>query len=344
MDNEVLKKLIPINSLMSENFKELADKTRIENLSQGNKLFKQGDNDHLSVYLLSGVVTLTSEDGKSRMIVAGTDEARYALAQLKPRQYTGVAKTDVTIARVDSALMDRLLTLDQTTAGGIEVTEFDGNLDAEWMMRMLRSEAFQKLPASNINEMFTHLEPMEVKTGQAIIRQGDPGDYYYIVKSGKASVARKAEQTGKVAILGQLGEGDSFGEEALLSGAPRNATVIMVSDGVLMRLAKKDFDHLLKEPLVQWVTMDEAKTMAQAGAGLLDVRLEDEHRNGSVKGSINMPLYLLRMKLSSLDAKRKYVVFCQTGSRSCSAAFILSQRGFDVHVLRGGLNGIARAA
>jgi rhodanese-related sulfurtransferase len=111
-----------------------------------------------------------------------------------------------------------------------------------------------------------------------------------------------------------------------------------------MRLAKKDFDHLLKEPLVQWVTMDEAKSMAQAGAGLLDVRLEDEHRNGSVKGSINMPLYLLRMKLSSLDAKRKYVVFCQTGSRSCSAAFILSQRGFDVYVLRGGLNGIARAA
>lgn len=344
MDNEVLKKLIPINSLMSENFKELADKTRIENLSQGSKLFKQGDNDNQSVYLLSGEVFLTSEDGKSRMIVAGTDEARYALAQLKPRQYTGVAKTDVTIARVDSALMDRLLTLDQTTAGGIEVTEFDGDLDAEWMMRMLRSEAFQKLPASNINEMFTHLEPMEVKTGQVIIRQGDPGDYYYIIKSGKVSVARKAEQTGKVAILGQLREGDSFGEEALLSGAPRNATVIMVSDGVLMRLAKKDFDHLLKEPLVQWVTMDEAKSMAQAGAGLLDVRLEDEHRNGSVKGSINVPLYLLRMKLSSLDSKRKYVVFCQTGSRSCSAAFILSQRGFDVHVLRGGLNGIARAA
>ncbi len=345
MDKDVLKKLIPINSLISENFQELADKTRLEDLPAGSQLFKQGDHDNQSVYLLSGEVILsTSNSDMSRAISAGTDEARYALAQLKPRQYTGVAKTPVTIARLDSALLDRLLTMDQTAAAGYEVTEFDGSADAEWMMSMLRAEAFQKLPASNFNALFSRMEAVEAKAGQVIIRQGDPGDYYYLIKSGKVSVSRKADNTGKVSILGQLGDGDSFGEEAILSSAPRNATVVMVSHGVLMRLAKKDFDELLKEPMVKWVTMEEAKVMAQAGAGLLDVRLEDEYRNGSIKGSVNLPLYLLRVKVASLDPMRKYIVFCQTGSRSCAAAFLLSQRGYDVHVLRGGLTGLARAA
>ncbi len=343
MDKDILKTRIPINSLTSDNFKELAAKTVIEQLPAGSQLFKQGDHDNLSVYLLSGEVSLSATDTTdARTVVAGTDEARYALAQLKPRQFTGTAKTPVTVARVDGALLDRLLTWDQAT--GYEVTEFDGSQDTEWMIRMLRSEAFQRLPPSNINALFARCEPVEVKAGQAIIRQGDAGDYYYIIKTGKASVSRKASNTGKVSVVGQLGEGDGFGEEALLSGAPRNATVVMVTGGMLMRLAKKDFDALMREPLVKWVTLDKAKALAQAGAGLLDVRIEDEFRNGTIKGSVNLPLYQLRLKAASLDPKRHYIVFCQTGSRSCAAAFLLSQRGFEVSVLRGGLGQFAHAA
>ena len=343
MEKDILKTLIPINSLTPENFKELAAKAIIERLPAGSQLFKQGDHDSLSIYLLSGEVDLSSANTHlSLHVAAGTDEARYALAQLKPRQYTGIAKTPVTVARVDGHLLDRLLTWDQTT--GYEVTEFDGSQDTEWMMRMLRGATFQQLPPSNINALFARFAPVEVKAGQAIIRQGEPGKYYYIVKTGKASVSRKADKTGKVSLLAQLGDGDGFGEEALLSGAPRNASVVMLTDGVLMQLTRKDFDELMREPLVKWVTLEEARAQARAGARLLDVRTEDEYRNGTIKGSVNMPLYLLRLKAASLDPKSHYIVFCQTGSRSCAAAFLLSQRGFEVSVLRGGLGGLSRAA
>ena len=342
MDKDILQTLVPINSLTPENFRELANQAVIERLPLGSQLFKQGDHDSLSIYLLSGEVDLTSTSTNLTLhVAAGTDEARYALAQLKPRQYTGTAKTAVTVARVDSALLDRLLTWDQTT--GYEVTEFDGSQDPEWMIRMLRSETFQKLPPSNINALFARFKPVDVKANQVIIRQGDPGDFYYIIKSGKANVSRKAEKDGKVSVVGQLAEGDGFGEEALLSGAPRNATVVMATDGVLMRLARKDFDELMREPLVKWVTLNQAKVLAQTGAGLLDVRTDDEFRNGTIKGSMNLPLYLLRLKAPGLDSKRHYVVFCQTGSRSCAAAFLLSQRGFEVSVLRGGLGGLSHA-
>lgn len=343
MDKDILKTLIPINSLTPDNYRELAAEAVIENMTAGSQLFKQGDRDIQSVFLLSGEVVLTSADtADSRHIVAGTNDARYALAQLKPRQYTGTAKTAVTVAWVDSTILDRLLTWDQTT--GYEVTEFDGSQDPEWMIRMLRSETFQKLPSSNINALFARFEPIEVKANQVIIRQGDAGDFYYIIKTGKANVSRKTEKDGKVSVVGQLGEGDGFGEEALLSSAPRNATVVMAGDGILMRLARKDFDGLMREPLVKWVTLDQARTLARKGAGLLDVRTEDEFRNGTVKGSVNLPLFQLRRKAAELDAKRQYVVFCQTGSRSCAAAFLLSQRGFEVSVLRGGLNGLTHAA
>lgn len=340
-DLDVLKTLIPINSLAPNNYRELVSQARVEQFQAGKVLFQCGDNDSDTYYLLAGEVTLVGDNGEEREVGAGTDKARYALAQLKPRQYTGMAKTDVTVARMESTVLDRLLTVDQAT--GYEVTEFDGGQDTEWMWRMLTNKAFNILPPENINTMFSRLQPMEAKAGQVIIRQGDSGDYYYIIKSGRATVTRKSD-AGKVGLLSELGEGEAFGEEALLSDAPRNATVIMKTDGVLMRLAKQDFDELLKAPVVKWVSHDEARTLVKAGAGLIDVRLEDEHRAGAIKGSVNIPLYLLRLKAASLDPQRRYIVYCQTGSRSCVAAFLLSQRGFDVSVLKGGLDAMPRAA
>jgi CRP-like cAMP-binding protein len=342
---EQLKTFVPINSLGADSLDELAAKARVETLSPRKVLFEEGDTDGDTVYLIAGEVALSSSrTGVTRAIVAGSDEARYALAHLKPRQYRGTARTEIMIVRLDSALLDRLITMEQSAqAGGIEVVEFESDLDSEWMLRMLRSDTFQQLPPSNFNALFHRLEPIAVKGGQVIIRQGDPGDYYYLIRSGKAMVTRKGPG-GKVTVLGELGEGDGFGEEALLSGAPRNATVLIRSDGMLMRLAKQDFDELLKEPLVKWVGQNELRSLVHAGAGLIDVRLEDEFARGSITGSVNVPLYILRLKSASLDHGRKYVVCCDTGNRSCAAAFLLAQRGFDVHVLRGGLGALAHAA
>ncbi|UCH52441.1 MAG: cyclic nucleotide-binding domain-containing protein [Pseudomonadota bacterium] len=338
-EQELLRSLIPLNSLSDSALRELMSKAVVEQLAAKSELFRQGDRDHDAIFLLRGEVSLTADDGARRRVVSGSDEARYALAQLKPRQYTGVAATEVTVLRVDSDLLDRMLTRDQTI--GYEVMEFEGAVDPEWLRRMVQLPVFERLPVENINALLARLESIDAKAGQVIIRQGDSGDYYYAIKSGSVSVSRKSG-AGKVVVLNELQEGEGFGEEALLSEEPRNATVVMKTDGVLLRLAPADFDELLKEPLVSWVTEPEARRLVQAGADLLDVRTEDEHRQGAVKGSRNLPLYLLRMKAATLDPARKYVAYCQTGRRSCAAAFLLAQRGFDVAVLRGGLDGVQK--
>jgi len=338
-DTDLLKSLIPINALRPENFQQLLSRVRIEPIPAKQTVFKRGDNDPDSIYLLSGEMTLVPEKDADRIIAGGGQDARYALAQLKPRQFTGVTRSAATIARIDGALLDRLLTMDQTV--GYEVEEISSD-DGEWVFRMMQHPTFERVPPGNLPALFGRLVPVEVKPGQLIIRQGDPGDYYYIIKSGRANVSRKSEKDGKVVMLSELGEGDGFGEEALVSGAPRNANVIALAPGTLMRLSKPDFDELLREPLVKLVSLPEAQKMAQAGAGLLDVRTEDEFMRGAIKGALNVPLYALRIKVKSLVPERKYVVYCQTGNRSAAAAFLLSQRGFDVCVLRGGLSAAGR--
>jgi len=173
--------------------------------------------------------------------------------------------------------------------------------------------------------------------------------HFYAVVSGKCVVTRETPLNKEGIKLAELGVGDTFGEEALISEAKRNATVTMLTEGVLMRLKKEDFRELMNEPLLQWRTFDEAKRMVdESGARWLDVRLPSEHQNLAIEDSINIPLYFIRLKLSTLDRSTRYVVYCDTGRRSSAAAFILMERGYDAYVLKGGLStaesGLRRAA
>jgi len=341
-DLKLLATLVPINALSTEHLHRLADKAVVEDIPSGRVLFEEGSSDSDAYYVLTGDVVMSSRKSDAQRMVSGSsEEAKYPLANLKPRQYSGKTKTATRILRVDSQFLDTLLTWDQVA--GIEVTEFAGDeSDVAWMRRLLESKALLRLPAANIQQLFARFEEVPIKAGQIIIRQGDKGDYYYVIKQGRCRVVRKPDEQQKMVALADLAEGDGFGEEALLSDAPRNATIAALSDGALMRLAKADFDKLLRQPLLEGVTDKEAMARVQSGAGLIDVRLASEFQRASLKGSINIPLAQLRQKADSLDAGRQYIVYCDTGRRSGAAAFLLSERGFNVALLKDGLNALRK--
>jgi rhodanese-related sulfurtransferase len=178
---------------------------------------------------------------------------------------------------------------------------------------------------------------MSYSAGDVIVRQGDEGDFFYVIVSGRCAVSRETPLNREGIRLAELGMGETFGEEALISGATRNATVTMLTDGVLMRLAKDDFNTLLNEPMLRWVDHDQAKEIVAKGGAWLDVRLPSEYEHWHLEPSLNVPLYFIRLKLKSLDPAVPYVVICDNGRRSSAAAYILSERGFDAYVLRGGV-------
>ncbi|MBT7951207.1 MAG: cyclic nucleotide-binding domain-containing protein [Gammaproteobacteria bacterium] len=343
VDKGVLKSFVPPSALNAENFQELAGKTVEEELAAGKVIFKPGDTDRKTVYLIDGEVELTPENGEKTTLLAGSDIARHPIANQQPRKQLAVAKTPCKITRIDSDLLDILLTWDQMA--GIEVDEItvseeeEGEDDGgDWMTRILQSKAFLQVPPANIQAMFMRIQEVPVKADEAIISQGEDGDYYYIIKTGKCKVTRPSK-SGSELILATLGDGDAFGEEALLSEAKRNANIIMTTDGSLMRLSKEDFNELLKEPMLSWVSNEEADALVADGAVFVDVRLDSEFKNNGIEGSINIPLFMLRMKADSLDESKHYILYCDTGRRSSAGAFLLSERGIETSCLQGGLQG-----
>jgi rhodanese-related sulfurtransferase len=196
------------------------------------------------------------------------------------------------------------------------------------------------LPTANIHQLFALLEPLEFKKGDTVITQGESGEYYYIIQEGRCEVARAPSPGAKPIKLAELNTGDSFGEEALLTNAKRNASITMLTDGVLMQLSKDNFINLIKKPTLEEVTFEEGKKLVQQGGSWLDVRFPNEYEESHIEGSINVPLNVLRMQTDKLQQDKKYIIYCDTGGRSSAAAFLLTERGFNVSFLRDGLTSV----
>ena len=340
-DSEKLRYFVPLSEISPDNFLELVKNVNIEVLPAGKKLFNRGDQDNFTYYLLNGEVDIVDSESNTSTLSSKSKQCRFPLEHNRPRQKTVLTKSEIHYFKINNDLLDILLTWDQNKNYIVnEIGTESGSDNTDWMTQLLQLEIFHKIPAANIQAMFQRIESVSVKKDDVIIKQGDKADYFYIIKSGSCRVIRNAEETGNKELeIAQITEGNSFGEDALISETPRNATIIMNTDGTLMRLAKDDFVELLKEPVLKSVKFDEAQQLVSEGAIWLDVRLLSEHQNKNIPGSINIPLFLLRLNADKLSDKHKYIVYCDTGSRSSSASFILNQRGYDAYLLEGGLMG-----
>lgn len=103
---------------------------------------------------------------------------------------------------------------------------------------------FAEQPASMLAEFAERMKREFFEPGEAIIRQGEVGDKFYVIESGVVDVRGEKEGVPFAGIA--LAAGDFFGEVALLTGAPRNATVIARGPVEVLTLAKEHFDEALR--------------------------------------------------------------------------------------------------
>lgn len=344
VDKRVLQTFVPVNGISSEHLDELALKQTVDISVKGQTLFQLGDDDDSTLYLLEGEVELVDVEGNRQTIVAGGLDSWHPIGHVQPRRHTCTALTDITFVRFENFRLDTLLSWDQSIGYVILDIASDKSLadDAEWMIQLLHSNLFFKIPPGNIRTLFQRMVECQVTAGEKIVKQGEKGDCCYFIKKGVAHVVHENKLDAE--LLAELSIGQSFGEEALLAEASRNASVIMQTDGILMRLAKSDFDELLRAPVVDEVSISDALDMVSQGAIFLDVRLEEEYEQGHFATTANMPLSLLRLKSRLLDKQKKYIVYCDTGRRSSAAAYLLCERGYQVKALKSGLNGLTRSA
>ena len=350
---DIVRRFVPAASLNRETFSELVKHGIISSHGPGEVLLRPGVDLTDRLYLVAGEVEVVDEQaGKQFTVNATQEQSKHPL--VSERTSTSLIRTvgQAEILHLNAEKLDVLVTWDQLS--GIHVEEISEETsafaasvtsvgdDSDWIARMLSSRSFQRVPPTNIQKLFMQFEELSVNAGEVIIQQGDEGDFYYVVRTGSFAVTRESS-SGRSVELARLGPGSSFGEEALLAHAQRNATVTATEPGALMRLSGDGFRELLQEPLVHRVDIDTARGMVREGAKLIDVRMESEHKVGSIKGSLNVPLFMLRLKLSSLDRGSAYVCYCDTGRRSQAAAYLLSEAGFEAWLLDGGLEAVSAA-
>jgi ATP-binding cassette, subfamily B, bacterial HlyB/CyaB len=105
-----------------------------------------------------------------------------------------------------------------------------------WFFSILRDE--------ELAELITTAELKSYNAGEIIFNQGDAGDKFYIVYNGKIRVLRKDEKQTET-NLGVMTKGDHFGETALISDKPRNATTRVVEDSILISIGKEAFNKYI---------------------------------------------------------------------------------------------------
>lgn len=346
VSTDLLARLQPLGTLGSKGLRELLPLCRLQPFPRGSDPFRDINWSGQVVYLASGQLLASMPDGATRVLVGGHDFAAAPLARGGKLPLKCQAITDITLLALDEDTVDIMLTWNQlavpatSAQGGVEATDWR-MMSGMFALDNLTVGVFASLPPANIQSLLGKFNRIQVKRGEAIVKQGDPGDYYYLIESGRCKVSRLV--AGSSMQLAELKEGNAFGEEALVADTARNATVIMKTDGVLLRLSKDDFNELLRAPLLQKVSGDEAERRVAAGATWIDVRFPAEYRSDGFPGALNIPLDDIRQASAALDPAREYIVYCQTGRRSSAAAFLLSQRGFNAALLDGGMRAYAGA-
>jgi len=340
---EQLSVLAPLRTMSAERLRELADIAVVEHAARGSDPLAAHKSNRHSVFLLRGEILLGFEGGGTLVVVGGMGDGRHPLNRRAATVGRSRAISDVELLIVEDEALDILVTFDQVASGDAAsgsamaeaVRSSAGLVSGIFSLANLRHGVFARLPAAHIEELFSRFERLNAKRGDVVIREGEIGDFYYVIETGRCKVER---MVGGVSVaLAELKSGDAFGEEALASEARRNATVSMMTDGRLLRLGAQDFRDILGEPLLRRVGYEEGLERVQRGAAWLDVRYPSEYRCDRLPGAMNVPLNEVRNSFSVLDPGREYVVYCQSGRRSSAAAFLFAQRGFKVSLLRGGL-------
>ncbi|MEQ8232739.1 MAG: cyclic nucleotide-binding domain-containing protein [Gammaproteobacteria bacterium] len=330
-DAGLIRHLSPIDELPVSYQGVVARRGAILVIPPGDRLSVEADEGELVHYLLGGSIGIEAR-GRPRLRLDGTDAAAQAPVDpgVRPFRLRALGAEPARIFRIERSVLDRQLALaaQGRPAGELDVAELNGDASDDWVSRTLRNGVLAALPPERILQVLLRATEMAVSAGQVIITQGMPGDYYYLVKSGRARVERRVDRAGMV-HLAEIGPGDGVGEEALVADGLRNATVTMLTDGVLLRLERSDFHALVRDPLLTPLTRARADGMLAIGARWLDVRYEDDYAQWHLDDALNLPLPLIRLQYHRLDPEAHYVVYSEAPEVSAVAALLLRLRGIE---------------
>jgi hypothetical protein len=170
--------------------------------------------------------------------------------------------------------------------------------------------------------------------GDVVVKQGDPGDYFYVIKRG--ILRCEVEKDGTFSEVAKLSIGQSFGQDALISDLPRNASVTAETSGELMRLSEEVFERLLLAPVIEVIQPSAIEPLSQSldsEVVIIDVRpsIDPESEDSSM---LHIPFLSLRTHLEELSNEKVYAIKGSGPEKIAElSAYLLNESGFTAYVL-----------
>ncbi len=218
---------------------DLAGRVRLRIVHAGEPVFRQGDRPDALYVVRAGIVRIEDEDretGDTRVIRTmgrGESFGEMGLLGAHRRQATVRATDEVELFKVDKGTFDRLL------AEEMRAPDFGHTMQALAELREL--PVFGGLDSEQLTELLEHGQWTTVAPGSDVITQGDPGDRFYAIASGRAEVIVDGRPVGPV------GKGMYVGEIALLRDVPRTATVRASTPMRLFALDREGFELVVAD-------------------------------------------------------------------------------------------------
>jgi cAMP-dependent protein kinase regulator len=211
---------------------EVARAMRAEAVPAGTEVVRQGEAGDRFYLIAQGAFEVRIDDRPEARLGPGDFFGERALLERVPRTATVVATTASRVFVLERADFEGLLASDLAVRSRIQSA-------LAYRDEVAAMPLFRDLSPAELDILLARLLPLEVSPGQVIISQGEPGDRFYVVRSGCVRVERDGQR------LAELGPGDSFGEIALLWEVPRTATVTAVEPTRLLALGAHEFRDVL---------------------------------------------------------------------------------------------------
>jgi len=334
---DTLRKYSYFSGLSDCALKEISGKLIPVQVRAGTQIIKEGSSADAFYLIERGEVdviksTKCGQAAKITSLKCGEGFGETALLTCSPRNTSVTARTNVTVLKLLKKDFEEIVRMDSVFSNILCQKVIDQS-------RYNKLKTLQPFALLEPEKMFTLIEKLKEKkyaAGENIIIQGEAADAYYIIRSGLAAVIRKEKdrEPERVAVLS---EGDGFGEEALIRGRQRNATVKTIDETIVLTLSKNDFEQILKKSFLEWEFPEDIPAEKRQKSIFVDTRTSYEYEEEHIEDAVNIPLGILRQNYSSLDPGKEYYTYCTSDERSMTAAFLMGSMGFKVKSIKGGL-------
>jgi len=221
---------------------------RLRMLAEGEFVFRQGDPGDTLYLVGMGEILLEAADvsGKVRVFSRlGEGDFFGEVGFMSRSRHTHAARagTDACVLMIDRATFDDWVAKFPSIRSVAE--EFYKQRVLAQVLAI--TPVFEGIPDKARFELIRYFRLRTFADGECIVREGDIGDTFYLIRSGEVQVSVQDRKSRRQVMLGCMRAGDFFGEVALLTGRPRTATVCAKGTVELMELSRADFEKIVKD-------------------------------------------------------------------------------------------------